>query len=171
MKLVSHLDMDSGGDFMKSMCTWCQLQISNARKDRLIDTYQEQQFQDRILVSALKLLDALALPAKDCPFLIYIKAFRAAMDGMYDYTDQPPHFFYIHFLILLSALYLPLFAVDTAYGAGWGDDMNIEIDVLNGLIVLLQCIFVVGLRSLGTNMIDRESMSRTTQFPLSFPRV
>jgi len=130
MKLCSHLDMDSGGDFMKSMCTWCQIQISQARKDRLIDTYQEQQFQDRIL------------------------AFRAAMDGMYDYTAQPPHFFYIHFLILLSALYLPLFAVDTGYGAGWGEDTNIEIDILNGLIVLLQCIFVVGLRSLGTNMID-----------------
>ena len=41
-----------------------------------------------------------------------------AMDGMYDYTDQPPHFFYIHFLVLLSALYLPLFAIDTAYAAG-----------------------------------------------------
>ena len=45
-----------------------------------------------------------------------------AMDGMYDYTDQPPHFFYIHFLVLLSALYLPLFAIDTAYAAGWGEE-------------------------------------------------
>lgn len=165
MKLCSHLDMDSGGDFMKSMCTWCQIQISQARKDRLIDTYQEQQFQDRILVSALiwcwMLFQHFQL--KFGPFLL--QAFRAAMDGMYDYTAQPPHFFYIHFLILLSALYLPLFAVDTAYGAGWGEDTNIEIDILNGLIVLLQCIFVVGLRSLGTNMIDRES----NQLPLSFP--
>ena len=58
MKLVSHLNMDSGGDFMKSMCTWCQVQISQARKDKLIDTYQEQQFQDRILVSAPMLLGA-----------------------------------------------------------------------------------------------------------------
>jgi hypothetical protein len=30
----------------------------------------------------------------------------------------------------------------------------VGLDVLNGLIVLLQCIFVVGLRSLGTKMID-----------------
>lgn len=44
------------------------------------------------------------------------------LQGMYDYTDQPPHFFYIHFLVLLSALYLPLFAIDTAYAAGWGDE-------------------------------------------------
>ena len=30
----------------------------------------------------------------------------------------------------------------------------IGLDVLNGVIVFLQCIFVVGLRSLGTKMID-----------------
>ena len=76
------------------------------------------------------------------------------MDGMYDYSDQPPHFFYIHFLVLLSALYLPLFAIDTAYAAGWGDETYFGLDILNGIIVFLQCIFVVGLRSLGTNMID-----------------
>ena len=76
------------------------------------------------------------------------------MDGMYDYTDQPPHFFYIHFLVLLSALYLPLFAIDTAYAAGWGDEKSWGLDVLQGLIVFLQCVFVVGLRSLATNMID-----------------
>lgn len=63
------------------------------------------------------------------------------------------HFFYIHFLVLLSALYLPLFAIDTAYAAGWGEETYIGLDVLNGVIVFLQCIFVVGLRSLGTKMI------------------
>ena len=31
---------------------------------------------------------------------------------------------------------------------------DIGLDVLNGVIVFLQCIFVVGLRSLGTKMID-----------------
>ena len=31
---------------------------------------------------------------------------------------------------------------------------DIGFDVLNGVIVFLQCIFVVGLRSLGTKMID-----------------
>ena len=64
------------------------------------------------------------------------------------------HFFYIHFLVLLSALYLPLFAIDTAYAAGWGEETYIGLDVLNGVIVFLQCIFVVGLRSLGSKMID-----------------
>ena len=31
---------------------------------------------------------------------------------------------------------------------------DIGLDILNGVIVFLQCIFVVGLRSLGTKMID-----------------
>ena len=31
---------------------------------------------------------------------------------------------------------------------------DVGLDVLNGVIVFLQCIFVVGLRSLGTKMID-----------------
>lgn len=76
------------------------------------------------------------------------------MDGMYDYSDQPPHFFYIHFLVLLSALYLPLFAIDVAYASGWAGDTFIGLDILNGIIVFLQCIFVVGLRALGTKMVD-----------------
>jgi hypothetical protein len=130
MKALSHHDMDNGGLCMKELVTWCQMDIAQFRKDGLIDT--------------------------NVSFLLHGKVldFRAAMDGMYDYTDQPPHFFYIHFLVLLSALYLPLFAIDTAYSAGWGADKSIGLDILQGLIVFLQCIFVVGLRSLGTKMID-----------------
>jgi len=75
------------------------------------------------------------------------------MPHLYPSFLQYRHFFYIHFLVLLSALYLPLFAIDTAYAAGWGEETYIGLDVLNGVIVFLQCIFVVGLRSLGTKMI------------------
>lgn len=130
MELLDHHDMDNSGLCMKELVTWCQDDVSQARRDGQLDMIQEQFMHDRIL------------------------AFRAAMDGMYDYTDQPPHFFYIHFIVLLSSIYLPLFAIDAAYSAGWGDETMVGLDVLNGLIVLLQCIFVVGLRSLGTKMID-----------------
>jgi len=130
MEELSRHDMDHSGLCMKELVTWCQQDVTDARVAGHIDTYQEKYFHDKIL------------------------AFRAAMDGMYDYTDQPPHFFYIHFLVLLSALYLPLFAIDTAYAAGWGDEKSYGLDVLQGLIVFLQCVFVVGLRSLATNMID-----------------
>mmetsp|Transcript_36103 Transcript_36103/g.53031 ORF Transcript_36103/g.53031 Transcript_36103/m.53031 type:complete len:393 (-) Transcript_36103:165-1343(-) len=130
MKILSHHDMDNSGLCMKELTTWCQQDVTDARIAGHIDTYQEKFFHDKIL------------------------AFRAAMDGMYDYTDQPPHFFYIHFLVLLSALYLPLFAIDTAFAGGWGAEKAIGLDVLQGIIVFLQCIFVAGLRSLGTKMID-----------------
>ena len=127
---LSRHDMNNSALCMKELVTWCQQDVTEARVTGHIDTYQEKFFHEKIL------------------------DFRAAMDGMYDYTDQPPHFFYIHFLVLLSALYLPLFAIDTAYAAGWGEDKSIGLDILQGLIVFLQCVFVVGLRSLATNMID-----------------
>ena len=98
MKALDHHDMNNSGLCMKELCTWCQEDVAEARRLGYLDTYQEKNFHDRIL------------------------AFRGAMDGMYDWSDQPPHFFYIHFLVLLSALYLPLFAIDTAYAAGWGEE-------------------------------------------------
>jgi hypothetical protein len=76
------------------------------------------------------------------------------MDALYDYCDQPIHFFYIHFLCLLSAFYLPLFAMDNAYSVGSGDEVHWPAEVLTGLIVLLQAIFVIGLRMLGQRMVD-----------------
>jgi len=130
MKMLEHHDMDNAGLCMKELVTWCQEDVSDARKAGHIDTYQEKLMNEKIL------------------------DFRAAMDGMYDYSDQPPHFFYIHFLVLLSALYLPMFAIDTAYATGWGDETSLGLDLLNGVIVFLQCVFVIGLRSLGTKMID-----------------
>ena len=71
---------------------------------------------------------------------------------MYDYTDQPPHFFYIHFLVLLSALYLPLFAIDNLVELKTSDFCvfshhlsklldalaDLGLDILNGVIVFLQ---------------------------------
>ena len=38
--------------------------------------------------------------------------------------------------------------------AGWGDSKYIGLDLMNFMIVFLQCIFVVGLRALGVHMID-----------------
>ena len=130
MRMLEHHDMNNSGLCMKDLVTWCQADVSEAYREGHLNMLQEQFMMDRIL------------------------AFRAAMDGMYDYTDQPPHFFYIHFIVLLSSIYLPLFAMDAAFSAGWGGEQYVGLDILNGLIVLLQCIFVVGLRSLGTKMID-----------------
>lgn len=156
MNILSHNDMEKSGLCFKELVTWCQLDVAKAHKDGHIDQYMTIEMNQRIL------------------------QFRASMDGIYDYTDQPPHFFYIHFLVLLSAIYLPLFAIDTAMDTGWeilcvileffysnmtdriqifrhnrwGDEKYIGVDIMNFVIVFLQCIFVVGLRALGVHMID-----------------
>merc|ERR1712045_439599 len=88
-------------------------------------------------------------------------------DGMYDYCAQPPHFLYVHFICLLSAFYLPLFAIENSYAAGWGEESSLAVEILNGTIVLLQCMFVIGLRLLGQKMAypygyDYEDLSVTT---------
>ena len=49
---------------------------------------------------------------------------------------------------------MPLFAIDTTYSSGWGAERYVGLDILNGLIMILQSICVVGLRPLGTKMID-----------------
>jgi len=123
-------NMDSGSAVFKTLCTWCQREVVSARKAGHIDTYEAVELQNRML------------------------NFRAAMDGIYDFCEQPTQFFYIHFLVLISTIYLPLFAVSLAYGSGWGDELNWKIDAINGMVVVLQAIFVVGLRLLAQKMID-----------------
>ena len=67
LNVLSHHDMDNSGLCMKELVTWCQMDVVQARKDGYLDSYQEKFMHSKIL------------------------DFRAAMDGMYDYTDQPPH--------------------------------------------------------------------------------
>lgn len=149
MKQIAHVDMNSGSDVMKELITWCQHDVATGKKAGYIDSYEANEMHSRLL------------------------EFRATMDTMYDYCDQPPHFFYIHFLVLLSAFYLPIFAVDNAYSAGWGADSDIFVEILNGVIVFCQCIFVIGLRLLGQKMVnpygdDMEDLSVKTYLDVTF---
>ena len=130
MEQISHFDMDNGSDVLKELITWCQRDVGYAKKMGHIDSHESTEFHTRIV------------------------AFRASMDGIYDFCDQPPHFFYIHFLCFLSAFYLPLFAIDSAYIAGFGENSDWGFQVYKALVVLLQCIFVTGLRLLGQKMVD-----------------
>ena len=61
----------------------------------------------------------------------------------------------------MTVLYLPLFAISTAYKAGTGDDVYWAADVVGGLVVLTQSIFVQGLRVLGQKMSDPWGADRT----------
>eukprot|EP00562_Extubocellulus_spinifer_P000015 CAMPEP_0178477750 /NCGR_PEP_ID=MMETSP0696-20121128/4294_1 /TAXON_ID=265572 /ORGANISM="Extubocellulus spinifer, Strain CCMP396" /LENGTH=446 /DNA_ID=CAMNT_0020105075 /DNA_START=205 /DNA_END=1545 /DNA_ORIENTATION=+ len=127
---VKECDMDAGGSCYRELVAWTQLEISDAVDEDLIDAQTAVMYRD-------KLLD-----------------FQGALSGLFNFADQPISFFYIHFISLLSALYLPLFAVSSAFEAGVGADVYWTSDLVNGLIVFLQSIFVIGLRVLGQKLSD-----------------
>jgi predicted membrane chloride channel (bestrophin family) len=130
MKRINITGMDDGADACYEMTGWCMMDVHLAFKEGHVNAYEAEALKEKII------------------------EFRGNVDTLYDYCDQPIHFFYIHFLCLLSALYLPLFAVDNAYGAGVGEEVHWTLDLVALLIVLLQSIFVIGLRLLGQKMID-----------------
>lgn len=157
---IEALDMNDGSEAFRELTTWVLKEIVKAQNDGLIEGRFAGEMRDKVL------------------------NFRAAMESVYDYHDQPIHvrissyycylgksktkesaysrtltlttlqFYYIHFLSLLTAIYLPLFAISTAYSAGVGDEVHWSSDVLSGLVVLVQSIFVVGLRLLGQRLLD-----------------
>jgi predicted membrane chloride channel (bestrophin family) len=129
---LQEFNMDHGPDAFQELVSWCMQDIETAFQKNLIDAREKSALKDKTT------------------------QFRDAMDSLYDYCDQPIHFFYIHFLCLLSAVYLPLFAADNAFNAGivGKDSVYWSWDILSGLIVLVQAIFVIGLRLLGQKMSD-----------------
>lgn len=130
MMRMDELDMDNGSDAAREILTWCMREVKVARQKGYIEPRDASGLSEKVL------------------------GLGTHMDNLYAYTDQPVHFYYIHFLCLLSALYLPLFALSSAYSAGFGEDMHVTTDLLLGLIVLLQAFFVIGLRLLGQQMVD-----------------
>lgn len=127
---INEIDMDAGGNASRECVVWAMREVHKAQKDKIIDDIQANFLREQLL------------------------ALRGAIGSLYNFHDQPVPFFYIHFISLLSALYLPLFAMSAAYGAGAGEESYWLSDVLAGLIVIVQAIFVIGLRLLGQKMID-----------------
>ena len=127
---VSALDMDYSGACYKEITTWVMKEIALAENKGYVDSRLANFLRQKLLEG------------------------RGAMDSLYDYADQPIHFYYIHFLCLLSALYLPLFAISNACSAGVDENVHLSSDIINGVIVLVQAIFVIGLRLLGQQLVD-----------------
>ena len=73
MGRLKQYDMDAGSGTFKELCTWCQLEVSKAKKARHLDSHEAEKLHHHVL------------------------ELRAGMDGLYDHCDQPTHFFYIHF--------------------------------------------------------------------------
>jgi predicted membrane chloride channel (bestrophin family) len=122
------IDMDDGGSCCRELIVWSMIEVQDALRIDLLDRYIARRMRGLIL------------------------EFRGSVSTLYDYADQPVSFFYVHFIMLLSSLYLPLFAVSIASGA-----VESELwlaDAVSGLIVFLQALFVVGLRILGQKLAD-----------------
>ena len=116
----------------RELIAWCTMDVQTSKMEGLIDPklasdlcHQLLQLQDKI-------------------------------GQLYNAVDMPIPFFYVHFLSFLTALYLPLFAVTcaTAIQATGAGTTYWTADLIAGLVVVLQSIFVIGLRILGQIMGD-----------------
>ena len=127
---MHEIDLNKGGSCNRELIAWCMMDIHQAKKKGLLDKELANTMRDQVL------------------------QLRAAIGQLYNAADLPIPFFYVHFICLLTALYLPLYAVSAAYHAGTGTDVYWSADVVSGLVVVLQSIFVIGLRILGQKMSD-----------------
>ena len=131
LERMNEIDLDTGGSGHRELLVWCMNEIKAAR--------EAGELQDPELVNTLR-HEVLKL--------------RAAMGKLFDAKDLPIPFFYVHFICFLTMMYVPLFAFTSAMKAGTGDEVHWLADVIAGLVVFLQAIFVDGLRILGQKMSD-----------------
>jgi predicted membrane chloride channel (bestrophin family) len=129
LKRMKHIDLDKGGSCNRELIVWALREIKQCHDEGILDNELAREFRDHIL------------------------RFRGALGAIYDAADLPIPFFYVHFISLLTALYLPLYSISAAYQVG-GPEASWLADVVVGLIVVLQAIFVNGLRLLGQKMND-----------------
>jgi predicted membrane chloride channel (bestrophin family) len=130
MTRMREIDLDKGGSANRELIVWCMRIIQKCQSAKKLDDHLANQFRQQIL------------------------QLRAQIGKMYNAADLPVPFFYVHFICLLTAMYLPLFAVSVAFKAGTGDTMFWTADLVGGLVVLFQSMFVIGLRVLGQKMSD-----------------
>jgi hypothetical protein len=130
MKRVDTINMDAGGSAYRELCVWAMLEIQNAKDQRLIDKELAAMLRQQVL------------------------QLRSAAGQLYDAADMPIPFFYVHFICLLTVLYLPLFAITQGISAGTGDEAHWVVDVVAGLVVFLQSIFLIGMRIVGQKVSD-----------------
>jgi predicted membrane chloride channel (bestrophin family) len=127
---MKEVDLDAGGSCNRELIAWCMKEIQTAQKKGLLDSELANALRGQIL------------------------KLRASIGQLYNAKDLPIPFFYVHFICLLTAMYLPLFAVTSAINAGTGKEVYWVADVVAGLVVFLQVVFVIGLRILGQKMSD-----------------
>jgi hypothetical protein len=127
---IEEIDMNGHESAYREIITWCMDEVATAADTEMISGFVASKFRELILKE------------------------QDSFGELFDDEDQPISFAYYHFICFLSAVYLPLFAMSAGLDAGIGEAAYWLTDIVAGLIVLLQAIFVVGLRVLAENMSD-----------------
>ena len=127
---MDKINLDTGGAAYRELIVWAMMEVEAAKKKGLLDIQLANLLRTEIL------------------------QLRAAAGQLYNAADLPIPFFYVHFICLLTVLYLPLFAISQGINAGTGSHANWVVDVVAGLVVVLQSIFVIGLRIVGQKVSD-----------------
>lgn len=132
-RVVEEIDVDNSGPKAAfEIISWIMCDIRDAQINSFIDTNEAYQLREQLL------------------------DFRSTIAKIFVTTTLPIPFFYVHFLSLLTAIFLPLFAVVIAYDTGEVQDGEATwlAEVVSGLVVFLQALFSIGLRILGQQLSD-----------------
>ncbi|VEU44096.1 unnamed protein product [Pseudo-nitzschia multistriata] len=128
-RITVDINADCGPQAVFEVLAWAMMDIREAKNHGCIDPMEAKQLRDQVL------------------------QFRSTVAKIFVTCTLPIPFFYIHFLSLLTVCYLPLFAIVVAHETG-GSNASWQHEVLSLLVVALQALFTIGLRSLGQKLSD-----------------
>lgn len=130
-RITEEMDIDMmGPNPAHEMIAWIMMDLRDAQVCGFIDTNEAKQLREQVLF------------------------YRSTIAKIFVTTTLPIPFFYVHFLSMLTAVYLPLFSVVVAFEAGGKTTSTVVSEIVSGLVVFLQALFVIGLRILGQQLSD-----------------
>ena len=137
-RIVEEINVENNGPKPAfELIAWAMMDVRDAQQEGHLDTNEAYQMRELVL------------------------QFRSTIAKIYVMATLPIPFFYVHFISILTATYLPLFAIVVAFQTGSSDDNGSSGDnvpwwqeVLSALVVVLQALFVIGLRILGQQLSD-----------------
>ncbi len=118
------INMDEGASAFQKLVVWSYNDVAEASNKGLISD----------------------LTAWDLRFQII--RMRDSFQEMHDIISQPIPFFMDHFIVLISFIYLPLVAVSQGLNAGTGENVYWMKDVVQGVVIFLQSLVLIGLKAL-----------------------
>ena len=155
------IDMDKGGEAYRELTTWCIADVEKVHKEGLIDSHTAFQLRELIIrclgslggtFSVVSLRISVAFLR--CIGILTPLQYFVSPQALYDFDDQPVSFFYVHFICVLMAVYLPLFSISAGFHAGTGDEHHWSLDLIEGLLVAIETIFLLGLRIIAVKLSD-----------------